>query len=42
MMNEFLIVLTDMERNGIYINLNDLAQVEREYRAEYAYLKTED
>jgi len=39
MMNEFLIVLTDMERNGIYINLNDLAQVEREYRAEYAYLK---
>jgi len=39
MMNKFLIVLTDMERNGIYINLNDLAQVEREYRAEYAYLK---
>jgi DNA polymerase I-like protein with 3'-5' exonuclease and polymerase domains len=39
MMNEFLIVLTDMERNGIHINLNDLTQVEREYRAEYAYLK---
>jgi len=39
MMNEFLIVLTDMERNGIHINLNDLAQVEKEYRAEFAYLK---
>ncbi len=39
MMNEFLIVLTDMERNGIHINLNDLSQVEKEYRAEYAYLK---
>ena len=39
MMNEFLIVLTDMERNGININLADLSQVEKEYRAEYAYLK---
>ena len=39
MMNEFLIVLTDMERNGININLEDLSQVEKEYRAEYAYLK---
>ena len=38
-MNEFLIVLTDMERNGININLEDLTQVEREYRAEFAYLK---
>jgi len=38
-MNEFLIVLTDMERNGININLEDLAQVEKEYRAEFAYLK---
>ena len=33
MMNEFLIVLTDMERNGININLEDLSQVEKEYRA---------
>ena len=39
MMNEFLIVLTDMERNGININLEDLSQVEKGYRAEYAYLK---
>jgi len=39
MMNEFLIVLTNMERNGININLEDLSQVEKEYRAEYAYLK---
>ena len=29
MMNEFLIVLTDMERNGININLTDLSQVEK-------------
>ena len=39
MMNEFLIVLTDMERNGIHVNLDTLAEVEREYRAEFAYLK---
>ena len=39
MMNEFLIVLTDMERNGIHINLSDLAQVEKEYRAEFAHLR---
>jgi len=39
MMNEFLIVLSDMERNGININLAELGQVEKEYRAEFAYLK---
>ena len=39
MMNEFLVVLCDMERNGININLEDLNNVEREYRAEFAYLK---
>jgi len=39
MMNEFLIVLSDMERNGININLIELGQVEKEYRAEFAYLK---
>ena len=39
MMNEFLVVLTDMERNGININLGDLSNVEKEYRAEFAYLK---
>jgi DNA polymerase I-like protein with 3'-5' exonuclease and polymerase domains len=39
MMNEFLVVLTDMERNGININLEDLHNVEKEYRAEFAYLK---
>jgi DNA polymerase I-like protein with 3'-5' exonuclease and polymerase domains len=38
-MNEFLIVLTDMERNGINVNLDDLKEVEKEYRAEFAYLK---
>ena len=38
-MNEFLIVLTDMERNGINVNLDNLKQVEKEYRAEFAYLK---
>jgi DNA polymerase I-like protein with 3'-5' exonuclease and polymerase domains len=35
-MNEFLIVLTDMERNGINVNLDDLKEVEKEYRAEFA------
>ena len=39
MMNEFLIVLSDMEANGININLEDLSKVEKEYRAEFAYLK---
>jgi len=39
MMNEFLIVLTDMERNGIHINLDTLQSVEKQYRAEFAYLK---
>ena len=39
MMNEFLIVLSDMERNGININLDELSKVEKEYRAEFAYLK---
>jgi DNA polymerase I-like protein with 3'-5' exonuclease and polymerase domains len=39
MMNEFLIVLSDMERNGININLEDLNNVEKEFRAEFAYLK---
>ena len=39
MMNEFLVVLSDMERNGININLEDLNNVEKEFRAEFAYLK---
>jgi len=39
MMNEFLVVLTNMERNGININVEDLNKVEREFRAEFAYLK---
>jgi DNA polymerase I-like protein with 3'-5' exonuclease and polymerase domains len=39
MMNEFLVVLSDMERNGININLEELNKVEKEYRAEFAYLK---
>ena len=39
MMNEFLVVLSDMERNGININLEELNSVEKEYRAEFAYLK---
>ena len=38
MMNEFLIVLTDMERNGIYIDSETLLSVEREYNAEFNYL----
>ena len=29
MMNEFLVVLADMERNGININLEDLNNVEK-------------
>jgi len=39
MMNEFLVVLTDMERNGINVDLNELDRVEKEFRAEFAYLK---
>tara|TARA_B100000886_G_scaffold206600_1_gene142807 strand:+ start:139 stop:2175 length:2037 start_codon:yes stop_codon:yes gene_type:complete len=39
MMNEFLVVLSDMERNGINISLDELGKVEKEYRAEFAYLK---
>jgi DNA polymerase I-like protein with 3'-5' exonuclease and polymerase domains len=39
MMNEFLVVLSDMERNGINISLDELSKVEKEYRAEFAYLK---
>jgi DNA polymerase I-like protein with 3'-5' exonuclease and polymerase domains len=39
MMNEFLVVLSDMERNGINISLDELGRVEKEYRAEFAYLK---
>ena len=38
MMNEFLIVLSDMERNGIKINLEELTKVEKEYKAEFGYL----
>lgn len=34
MMNEMLAVLLDMERNGIYIDLEDLAVVEKEYTEE--------
>lgn len=41
MMNEFTVVLTDMERNGIHVDLNALADVEKQYRAEYAYLRGE-
>ena len=39
MMNEFLVVLSDMERNGINVSLDELSKVEKEYRAEFAYLK---
>ena len=39
MMNEFLVVLSDMERNGINVDLNELDKVEKEFRAEFAYLK---
>lgn len=41
MMNEFTVVLTDMERNGINVDLIALADVEKQYRAEYAYLRGE-
>ena len=39
MMNEFLLVLTNMERNGIHVNLTTLESVEKQYRAEFSYLR---
>lgn len=39
MMNEFLMVLTKMEMNGIEINLQDLHQVEMQFKAEYDELR---
>ena len=39
MINEFLLVLTSMERNGIHINNKTLLDVEKQYCAEFAYLK---
>ena len=39
MMNEFLVVLATMERNGINIDTTELDKVEKEFRAEFAYLK---
>ena len=39
MMNEFLLVLTNMERNGIHVNLTTLENVEKQYRAEFSYLR---
>ena len=39
MMGEFLVVLSDMERNGIYVDLNVLEKVNAEYTAEKEYLK---
>ena len=39
MMNEFLVVLATMERNGINIDTTELNKVEKEFRAEFAYLK---
>ena len=39
MMNEFLLVLTDMERNGINIDRVALADVEKQYTAEFGHLK---
>ncbi len=41
MMNEFTGVLTEMERNGIHVDINELHSVEKQYRAEYAYLRGE-
>jgi DNA polymerase I-like protein with 3'-5' exonuclease and polymerase domains len=38
MMGEFLVVLSDMERNGIYIDLKVLEKVNKEYTAEKEYL----
>ena len=39
MMGEFLVVLSDMERNGIYVDLNVLEKVNAEYTAEKEYLR---
>ena len=39
MMGEFLCVLSDMERNGIYVDLKVLEKVNREYEAEKNYLE---
>jgi len=39
MMNEFLVVLATMERNGINIDTTELEKVEKEFRAEFEYLK---
>jgi DNA polymerase I-like protein with 3'-5' exonuclease and polymerase domains len=41
MMNEFTGVLTEMERNGIHVDINELHNVEKQYRAEYIYLRGE-
>ena len=38
-MGEFLVVLSDMERNGIYVDLNVLEKVNAEYTAEKEYLR---
>ena len=42
MMGEFLVVLSDMERNGIYVDLNVLEKVNAEYTAEKSISNTED
>ena len=39
MMNEFLMVLTKMEMNGIEINLQDLSDVEMQFKQEYDELR---
>jgi DNA polymerase I-like protein with 3'-5' exonuclease and polymerase domains len=39
MMNEFLMVLTKMEMNGIEINLQELSEVEMQFKAEYDELR---
>ena len=39
MMNEFLIVLADMERNGIHVDLEELHKVKKEYQAEFHALQ---
>jgi len=41
MMNSFLVCLTDMERNGVAIDLDALNQVAQEYQAEKAALEAE-
>lgn len=40
LMNDTLDVIIEMERNGCYINLNVLDEVEREYREEFNTLQT--